>query len=174
MSQEVTTTAQEKILAKLEWIDSRLERIEVKQNGLRELLQKLIPTNDGKKERPLRIGLTANQVEVFEKIDKIEFGDRGATQKIQDLLNTLVKNVVTEVLTLNIKYILKQSGLGIQCPTCDEAASPTWRKDSRYMQGGCMQFSHTIEVMDGAYRRSTSHSGMTEIHALTLIVKKRK
>jgi hypothetical protein len=118
-------------------------------------------------EKPSRAGLTAKQVAVFEQIDQVEGTDDAARERVQELINSLVgkgDEPVTEALTENLKFILKDKGRqwGIECPTCKQPAAPLWT-------GRQVQFSHSFRKRPGQRSHPVLHSSMSALRTVQLV-----
>lgn len=150
-------------------IIERLEGLDSVVAQMQESVVRLVPKN--MRMAVPRVGLTARQLAVFEEIDHLEATGEEERGRAQVLVNTLVNDDVTEVFTNNLKLALRQHGWGVKCPTCGIAASPKWLKDSRYENGGCMQFWHTKRAAKSPFRNSTSHGGMTKLLPFILVTK---
>lgn len=137
--------------------------------GLHALLQTMNEKLDtvlellGKKKR--LVTLSPKQAAVFRRIERVSGTDARARTQVRDLLAALEGERVTEALTTALKQVLSDRGWKMRCG-CGEPASPLWRRNPMYAEGGCMQLTHT-----GPSGRSVTHGGMSRFSRPILIAR---
>ena len=150
----------EKHLAEM---SSELQKIKCEQAVLRQLiLDTLSLLKASKQEAPAREGLTDKQREVFEKIDAVEGTDAAALARVQELLDTLEGDSLTENFVDHLKYLLKVRSCGFVCPSCGAPSTLVKRKER-------IQFSHDVRKAPSQPLQHVTHSGRTIFRDFTLV-----